>query len=104
MARILDVKGRRVWDSRGRATVEAEVIVGRGTTPLAAGRAIAPAGASTGSGEARALDAPTAGENIKSGVRDGGRAPGGAGPAGGGARPGGLRGAPGKNPPAAQTP
>jgi enolase len=50
MARILDVKGRRVWDSRGRATVEAEVIVGRGTTRLASGRAIAPAGASTGSG------------------------------------------------------
>src|SRR5690349_23205096 len=41
MAKILDVKGRRVWDSRGRATVEAEVIVGRGTTPLASGRAIA---------------------------------------------------------------
>ena len=50
MAKILDVKGRRVWDSRGRATVEAEVIVGRGTTPLASGRAIAPAGASTGAG------------------------------------------------------
>src|SRR5438105_6457688 len=52
MARIVDVKGRRVWDSRGRPTVEAEVAVGRGTTRLATGRAIAPAGASTGSGEA----------------------------------------------------
>ena len=31
MAKILDVKGRQVWDSRGRPTVEAEVIVGRGT-------------------------------------------------------------------------
>src|SRR5438445_692604 len=45
MARIIEVRGRRVWDSRGRPTVEAEVIVGRGTTPLASGRAIAPAGA-----------------------------------------------------------
>jgi enolase len=70
MAKILDVKGRRVWDSRGRPTVEAEVIVGRGTTPLASGRAIAPAGASTGSGEARALDAPAAVKNINSVIRD----------------------------------
>ncbi|HYY61333.1 MAG TPA: hypothetical protein VE756_08100 [Burkholderiales bacterium] len=70
MAKILDVKGRRVWDSRGRATVEAEVIVGRGTTPLAAGRAIAPAGASTGSGEARALDAAAAVKNINTVIRD----------------------------------
>jgi len=70
MAKILDVKGRRVWDSRGRPTVEAEVIVGRGTTPLAAGRAIAPAGASTGSGEARALDAAAAVKNINTVIRD----------------------------------
>ncbi|HZD21094.1 MAG TPA: phosphopyruvate hydratase [Burkholderiales bacterium] len=70
MAKILDVKGRRVWDSRGRPTVEAEVIVGRGTTPLASGRAIAAAGASTGSGEARALDAPAAVKNINSVIRD----------------------------------
>lgn len=74
MARILDVKGRRVWDSRGRPTVEAEVIVGRGTTPLAAGRAIAPAGASTGSGEAKALDAAAAVKNVNSVIRDGLRA------------------------------
>lgn len=40
--------GRRVWDSRGRPTVEAEVVLTGG----ARGRAIAPAGASTGSGEA----------------------------------------------------
>lgn len=45
IARII---GRRVWDSRGRPTVEAEVILSGG----ARGRAIAPAGASTGSGEA----------------------------------------------------
>lgn len=42
------VRGRRVWDSRGRPTVEAEVHLAGGAT----GRAIAPAGASTGSGEA----------------------------------------------------
>src|SRR5215472_4693488 len=46
--RISGVHGRRVWDSRGRPTVEAEVRLGSGTV----GRAIAPAGASTGSGEA----------------------------------------------------
>ena len=42
------VSGRRVWDSRGRPTVEAKVSLEGG----AVGRAIAPAGASTGSGEA----------------------------------------------------
>jgi enolase len=45
---IAEVRGRRVWDSRGRPTVEAEVTLTGG----AVGRAIAPAGASTGSGEA----------------------------------------------------
>ncbi|HEY0835514.1 MAG TPA: phosphopyruvate hydratase [Azospirillum sp.] len=45
---ITEVRGRRVWDSRGRPTVEAEVVLANG----AVGRAIAPAGASTGSGEA----------------------------------------------------
>jgi enolase len=70
MARIVDVKGRRVWDSRGRPTVEAEVFVGRGTTALAAGRAIAPAGASTGSGEAKAIDAERAVQNINTRIRD----------------------------------
>ncbi|MBN8920489.1 MAG: phosphopyruvate hydratase, partial [Rhizobiales bacterium] len=47
-AEIVAVRGRRVWDSRGRPTVEAEVTLAGG----AVGRAIAPAGASTGSGEA----------------------------------------------------
>lgn len=42
------VIGRRVWDSRGRPTVEVEIRTASG----ASGRAIAPAGASTGSGEA----------------------------------------------------
>jgi enolase len=45
---ITHVRGRRVWDSRGRPTVESEVTLGGG----ASGRAIAPAGASMGSGEA----------------------------------------------------
>jgi enolase len=45
---IASVRGRRVWDSRGRPTVEAELELAGG----AVGRAIAPAGASTGSGEA----------------------------------------------------
>lgn len=45
---IADVRGRRVWDSRGRPTIEAEVLLAGGAT----GRAIAPAGASTGLGEA----------------------------------------------------
>ena len=69
MAKILDVKGRRVWDSRGRATVEAEVVVGRGTTALARGRAIAPAGASTGSGEAKSIDVAAAVQNINGPIR-----------------------------------
>jgi len=48
---IAFVQGRRVWDSRGRPTVEADVLLEGG----AVGRAIAPAGASTGSGEALEL-------------------------------------------------
>ena len=47
-ADIARITGRRVWDSRGRPTVEAEVVLAGG----ACGRAIAPAGASMGSGEA----------------------------------------------------
>jgi enolase len=46
--RIVSIKGRRVWDSRGRPTVEAEVSLSGGGV----GRAIAPAGASRGSNEA----------------------------------------------------
>ena len=42
------VHARRVWDSRGRPTVEAEVRLADGAT----GRAIVPAGASKGSREA----------------------------------------------------
>ena len=46
--RIARIRGRRVYDSRGRPTVEAEVALAGGTR----GRAIAPAGASRGSREA----------------------------------------------------
>ncbi len=45
---IVAVLGRRVWDSRGRPAVEAEIRLACG----ASGRAIAPAGASRGSREA----------------------------------------------------
>lgn len=57
---ISEVRGRRLWDSRGRPTLEAEVHLAGG----ARGRAIAPAGASRGSREA--ID-----------LRDGGAAAGG---------------------------
>jgi enolase len=57
---IASVRARRVWDSRGRPTIEAEVALEGG----ARGRAIAPAGASRGSREA--ID-----------LRDGGRSQGG---------------------------
>lgn len=56
--RIVAVTGRRVWDSRGRPTLEAEVRLAGGAT----GRAIAPAGASTGAGEA--LDLRDAGPRL----------------------------------------
>jgi len=55
---IARVRGRRVWDSRGRPTVEAEVRLAGG----AAGRAIAPAGASRGRGEA--VDLRDGGERL----------------------------------------
>ncbi len=55
-ARIAYVHGRRVWDSRGRPTIEAEILLEGGGV----GRAIAPAGASTGTGEA--LDLRDGGE------------------------------------------
>jgi enolase 1/2/3 len=59
---ITQVHGRRVWDSRGRPTVEVEVRLAGGVT----GRAIAPAGVSRGANEAVDL-------------RDGGQAHGGMG-------------------------
>lgn len=45
---VTDVKGMRVWDSRGHPTVEVQVTLSNGAT----GRGIAPAGASRGSREA----------------------------------------------------
>lgn len=53
-SRIRTLRGRRVWDSRGRPTVEAEIELQSGAT----GRAIAPAGASTASAEALDLRDP----------------------------------------------
>jgi enolase len=54
--RIRSVHARRVWDSRGRPTVEAEVTLHAG----AVGRAIVPAGASKGTREALELRDTTA--------------------------------------------
>jgi len=51
MSHIQSVVARSVWDSRGCPTVEAQVTLSSGHT----GRAIAPAGASTGAGEAKEL-------------------------------------------------
>ena len=51
MSKIVSVRGRRVWDSRGRPTVEAEICLENGQT----GRAIAPSGASRGTREALEL-------------------------------------------------
>ena len=51
MSRIQSVQARTVWDSRGLPTVEAQVTLSSGPS----GRAIAPAGASTGAGEAKEL-------------------------------------------------
>ncbi|MEM1230040.1 MAG: phosphopyruvate hydratase [Pseudomonadota bacterium] len=51
MAKIVEVRGRQVLDSRGNPTVEADVVLDDGAT----GRACAPSGASTGSREALEL-------------------------------------------------
>ncbi|HVP09403.1 MAG TPA: phosphopyruvate hydratase [Burkholderiales bacterium] len=64
MARIVDVAARLVWDSRGRSTVEAEVAL-KG----ARGRAIAPAGASTGSGEAKCVETKKAVHSVNGEIR-----------------------------------
>jgi enolase len=45
---IQSIRGRRIWDSRGRPTIEAEALLSDG----AVGRGVAPAGASRGSREA----------------------------------------------------
>lgn len=51
MAKIVDIKGREILDSRGNPTVEADVILDNGIV----GRACSPSGASTGSREALEL-------------------------------------------------
>ena len=65
MATIVEIRGRKVWDSRGRATVEAEVTLKNGKQ----GRAIAPAGASTGAGEAKSIEAEKAVAAINGRIR-----------------------------------
>jgi len=76
MSEICDVRARRVWDSRGRPTVEAEIELASGGF----GRAIAPAGASTGTFEAaelrdggpalRGLDVQAAIANVRGAIRE----------------------------------
>ena len=56
--RIAALAARRVWDSRGRPTIEAEAVLADGSI----GRGIAPAGASRGSREA--IDARDGGERL----------------------------------------
>ena len=51
MAKITNVKGRQVFDSRGNPTVEAEVFLDNGVSATA----ISPSGASTGAFEAYEL-------------------------------------------------
>ena len=48
MVKIVDVKAREIFDSRGNATVEADVFLSDGSF----GRAATPSGASTGDKEA----------------------------------------------------
>ena len=51
MAKIKDIKGREILDSRGNPTVEVDVILDNGIV----GRAAVPSGASTGEREALEL-------------------------------------------------
>lgn len=72
---IIEIRGRRLWDSRGRPTIEVEITTECGRS----GRAIAPAGASKGSKEALdlrdggnsfgGLDVKNALKNINSEIR-----------------------------------
>ncbi len=69
MNAISSIHARRVWDSRGKPTIEAEVTLASGVM----GRAITPAGASTGSGEARELrdgGKPLRGLDVSQAVRN----------------------------------
>ncbi|MHA7881036.1 MAG: phosphopyruvate hydratase [Saccharospirillum sp.] len=64
MAKIIDIKGREILDSRGNPTVEADVILDGGVL----GRACAPSGASTGSREALELRDGDKGRYLGKGV------------------------------------
>ncbi|WP_225775106.1 phosphopyruvate hydratase [Pseudomonas sp. Marseille-Q5115] len=64
MAKIVDIKGREVLDSRGNPTVEADVLLDNGII----GRACAPSGASTGSREALELRDGDKGRYLGKGV------------------------------------
>lgn len=59
MTAIENIKGRRVWDSRGNPTIEVEITLETGKL----GRAIAPAGASRGSREA--IDLRDGGKHLR---------------------------------------
>jgi enolase len=61
---IAGIKGRQILDSRGRPTVEADVLLGGG----ASGRASVPSGASTGNSEAHELRDGVAAEFFGRGV------------------------------------
>src|SRR5947209_19590410 len=62
---IAHIRGRQILDSRGRPTVEADVVLATG----AAGRASVPSGASTGHNEAHELRDAIATEYFGRGVR-----------------------------------
>ncbi|MHA6494334.1 phosphopyruvate hydratase [Pseudomonas borbori] len=64
MAKIVDIKGREVLDSRGNPTVEADVVLDNGIV----GSACAPSGASTGSREALELRDGDKGRYLGKGV------------------------------------
>lgn len=69
MSRIKNVRGRRIWDSRGWPTVEVEIRLENGIT----GRGLAPAGASCGTHEAVELrDGGTslAGRDVQKALRN----------------------------------
>ncbi len=59
MTAIENIKGRRVWDSRGNPTIEVEITLENGKL----GRAIAPAGASRGTREA--IDLRDGGKHLR---------------------------------------
>ena len=65
MTRIVDLKARRIWDSRGHPAVEAEIFLEGGFS----GRGSAPTGVSIGSRAARVVDAALAVRNSQGEMR-----------------------------------